>query len=110
MPLSLSRRAFAFGLPTAGFTAGAQTLPVRAASTQPASAVMPLAQIKVGRFTVTALTDGYADMPYGYRGNSVIKHASYVPVDLTLRKYVRKPRGSKPGAALYTHERTLYVD
>lgn len=42
--------------------------------------------------------------------NSVMKHASYVPVDLTLRKYVRKPRGSKPGAALYTHERTLYVD
>ena len=66
MPLSLSRRAFAFGLPTAGFMAGAQTFPVRAANSQPASAVTPLAQIKVGRFTVTALSDGYADMPYGY--------------------------------------------
>jgi glyoxylase-like metal-dependent hydrolase (beta-lactamase superfamily II) len=66
MPLSLSRRAFAFGLPTAGFMAGAQTFPVRATSSQPASAVTPLAQIKVGRFTVTALSDGYADMPYGY--------------------------------------------
>ncbi len=42
--------------------------------------------------------------------NSVMKHASYVPVDYTLRKYVRKPRGSKAGAALYTHEKTLYVD
>ena len=46
--------------------AGAQTFPVRAANSQPASAVTPLAQIKVGRFTVTALSDGYADMPYGY--------------------------------------------
>lgn len=42
--------------------------------------------------------------------NSVMKHASYVPVDLTLRKYVRKPRGAKAGTALYSHERTLYVD
>lgn len=42
--------------------------------------------------------------------NSVMKHASYVPVDYTLRKYVRKPRGAKPGTALYTHEKTLYVD
>ncbi|MCQ4158657.1 MBL fold metallo-hydrolase [Roseomonas sp. GC11] len=28
--------------------------------------VTPLAQIRIGRFTVTALTDGYADMPYSY--------------------------------------------
>lgn len=42
--------------------------------------------------------------------NSVMKHASYVPVDYTLRKYVRKPRGSKAGTVLYTHEKTLYVD
>ena len=28
--------------------------------------VTPLAQIRIGRFTVTALTDGYADMPYTY--------------------------------------------
>jgi glyoxylase-like metal-dependent hydrolase (beta-lactamase superfamily II) len=32
----------------------------------PSPAVTPLAQIKVGRFTVTALSDGYADMPYGF--------------------------------------------
>ncbi len=30
------------------------------------AAVTPLAQIRLGRFTVTALTDGYADMPYDY--------------------------------------------
>jgi len=42
--------------------------------------------------------------------NSIMKHASYVPVDYTLKKYVRKPRGSKAGAVLYTHEKTLYID
>ena len=30
------------------------------------NAVSPLAQISIGRFTVTALSDGYADMPFGY--------------------------------------------
>lgn len=42
--------------------------------------------------------------------NSSQKHGSYVPVDLTLKKYVRKPRGSARGAVVYTHERTVYVD
>lgn len=42
--------------------------------------------------------------------HSVAKHSSYVPVDLTLKKYVRKPRGSSPGAAVYSHERTLHVE
>jgi predicted ribosome quality control (RQC) complex YloA/Tae2 family protein len=42
--------------------------------------------------------------------NSPSKHAGYVPVDYTLRKYVRKPRGAAKGSALYTHEKTLHVD
>ena len=42
--------------------------------------------------------------------NSPSKHAGYVPVDYTLKKYVRKPKGSKVGAAVYTHEKTLHVD
>jgi glyoxylase-like metal-dependent hydrolase (beta-lactamase superfamily II) len=66
MPLSLSRRAFALGLPTAALGTGVQTLAARAANPEPGSAATPLARIKVGRFTVTALTDGYADMPYGF--------------------------------------------
>lgn len=37
------------------------------------------------------------------------KHASIVPVDYTLRKYVRKPRGSAPGFAHYERETTLHV-
>ena len=35
---------------------------------------------------------------------------SHVPVDYTLRKYVKKPSGAKPGFVIYTHQRTLYVD
>lgn len=42
--------------------------------------------------------------------HSTSKHAGYVPVDFTLRKYVRKPRGAAKGAALYSHERTIHVD
>jgi len=42
--------------------------------------------------------------------NSVAKHASHVPVDYTLKKYVRKPRGSAPGLAVYEREKTLHVD
>lgn len=41
--------------------------------------------------------------------NSPSKHSKYVPVDWTLKKYVRKPRGAPAGTALYTHEKTLHV-
>jgi predicted ribosome quality control (RQC) complex YloA/Tae2 family protein len=37
------------------------------------------------------------------------KHSGMTPVDYTLKKYVRKPRGSGPGKALYTHEKTLHI-
>ena len=36
-------------------------------------------------------------------------NSSQVPVDYTLRKYVKKPAGAKPGFVIYTHQRTLYV-
>lgn len=42
--------------------------------------------------------------------NSPSKHSGYVPVDYTLKKYVRKPKGGPKGTALYTHEKTLHVD
>lgn len=38
------------------------------------------------------------------------KHASYVPVDLTQRRYVRRIKGSPLGTVQYTHERTIHVD
>jgi predicted ribosome quality control (RQC) complex YloA/Tae2 family protein len=37
------------------------------------------------------------------------KHSSLVPVDYTLRKHVRKPRGSAPGYVIYQNEKTLDV-
>lgn len=37
------------------------------------------------------------------------KHSSFVSVDYTQRRYVRKPRGSAPGLAVYTHEKTIHV-
>lgn len=66
----LSRRAFASALPLGllggGLISGAPA-PAAAQNTPntPVS-ITPLAQIRIGRFTVTALTDGYADMPFDY--------------------------------------------
>lgn len=42
--------------------------------------------------------------------NSPMKHSSMVPVDVTLKKYVRRPKGAPSGTVFYTHERTLHVD
>lgn len=67
----LSRRAFASALPLGLLGGGliGSALPGLVAAQEPARAlasVTPLAQIRIGRFTVTALTDGYADMPYNF--------------------------------------------
>jgi len=63
----LSRRAFTLGLPL-GAMAGALPLvsPARPAIAASPAAITPQAQIRIGRFTITALADGYADMPYSY--------------------------------------------
>lgn len=37
------------------------------------------------------------------------QRSSQVPVDYTLRKYVKKPAGAKPGFVIYTHQTTLFV-
>ena len=67
--INLSRRAFALSLPAASIAA-ASALSGRSgcaqAQTLQPKAVVPAAQIKIGRFTVTALSDGYADMPFSY--------------------------------------------
>ncbi len=38
------------------------------------------------------------------------KHSSLVPVDYTIKKYVRKPRGSEPGSVEIQREKTLHVN
>jgi len=40
---------------------------------------------------------------------SKAKHSGIVPVDYTWVKYVRKPKGGKPGFVIYTNEKTLFV-
>lgn len=42
--------------------------------------------------------------------NSPSKHSRLVPVDYTLKKYVRKPRGSAVGFVVYDHEKTIDID
>lgn len=32
-----------------------------------------------------------------------------IPIDYTLRKYVKKPAGTKPGFVIYTHQQTCYI-
>lgn len=41
--------------------------------------------------------------------HSPSKHAGLVSVDYTLKKFVRKPRGSSPGFVTYTREKTLDI-
>lgn len=68
----LSRRTFTFSLAAAPAAAGAASLAAtlsRTASAKVSGASVlanPLAQIKIGRFEVTFLTDGYTDMPFKY--------------------------------------------
>ncbi|HHU63858.1 MAG TPA: fibronectin/fibrinogen-binding protein [Clostridiales bacterium] len=40
---------------------------------------------------------------------SKARHSSNVPVDYTLKKYVKKPKGAKPGMVIYENHKTLYV-
>jgi predicted ribosome quality control (RQC) complex YloA/Tae2 family protein len=40
---------------------------------------------------------------------SKAKHAGVVSIDYTLKKYVRKPRGSAPGQVSYSNEKTIDV-
>ena len=37
------------------------------------------------------------------------RYSSLVPVDYTLRKYVRKPKGAPPGKVIYHNEKTIFV-
>jgi len=41
--------------------------------------------------------------------HSPAKHSSLVPVDYTLRKYVRRPRGAPSGTVHYQNQKTIYV-
>ncbi len=38
------------------------------------------------------------------------RHSSQVPVDFTEVKFVKKPRGAKPGMVIFTDNKTIYVN
>ena len=40
---------------------------------------------------------------------SKARNSSSVPVDFTLRKYVKKPSGACPGKVVYSAQKTIYV-
>lgn len=40
---------------------------------------------------------------------SKARFSAQVPVDATLKKFVHKPKGAKPGMVIYTDQETLYV-
>ena len=42
--------------------------------------------------------------------NSKAKHSTFVSVDYTLKKYVRRPKGAAKGSVFYTHEKTINVE
>lgn len=41
--------------------------------------------------------------------HSKARHSSNVPVDYTLCRHVRKPRGARPGMVIYDNHKTVYV-
>lgn len=63
--MSLTRRAFARSLLAAPAAVTAASLPIKSTAA-PVPAPLPHAQVKIGRFTVHVLTDGFVDMPYGF--------------------------------------------
>ncbi|MDR1706219.1 MAG: fibronectin/fibrinogen-binding protein, partial [Clostridiales bacterium] len=63
--------------------------------------------IKAGGKTVPDRTLEEAAKLAAY--HSKAKEGSLVPVDYTLRRHVKKPGGAKPGAVIYTNQRTAFV-
>ncbi len=37
------------------------------------------------------------------------RYSSLVPVDYTLKRYVHKPNGAKPGRVIYENQKTIYI-
>ena len=64
--MTLSRRAFALSALTAPAATAMTLSGSGSAQAQTPKALPPTARIRIGRYTVTFLTDGYAEMPYGF--------------------------------------------
>lgn len=68
--------------------------------------ILKVSQLERGRdYTDQSLLEAAREAALHSKAQS----GSNVPVDHTLRMYVRKPAGSRPGFVRYTHENTIFV-
>ena len=68
---------------------------------------MPGSHVLVHAAQVPETTLAEAAMLAAYYSKGV--RSAQVPVDATLRRYIKKPGGTPAGFVTYTHQRTLYV-
>lgn len=88
--IELSRRALVGGgVALLGSSMLSERAIAQSTATTARSTVTPFAQIRIGRFTVTAMTDGYADMPYTYFPGRTAAQVEQAAV----AQYVARPSG-----------------
>ena len=68
---------------------------------------MPGSHVLVHAADVPETTLEEAAMLAAYYSKGV--RSAQVPIDATLRRYIKKPGGTPAGIVIYTHQRTLYV-
>ncbi|MBQ8095230.1 MAG: NFACT family protein, partial [Clostridia bacterium] len=68
---------------------------------------MPGSHVIVHAEQVPETTLNEAAMLAAYYSKGV--NSSSVPIDTTLRRYIKKPGGTPTGFVIYTHQRTLYI-
>ncbi len=68
---------------------------------------MPGSHVLVHAADVPETTIEEAAMLAAYYSKGV--RSAQVPIDATLRRYIKKPGGTPAGFVIYTHQRTLYV-
>ena len=68
---------------------------------------MPGSHVLVHSETVPETTLLEAAMLAAYYSKGV--RSAQVPIDATLRRYIKKPGGTPAGFVIYTHQRTLYI-
>jgi len=67
-----------------------------------------------GSHVLVRSTSAISDATLLYAANlaafySSLRASTNVPVDYTLRKYVKRPSHARPGYVIYDHQRTLYI-
>jgi len=68
---------------------------------------MPGSHVLIHAVNVPETTLLEAAMLAAYYSKGV--RSAQVPIDATLRRYIKKPGGTPAGFVIYTHQRTLYI-